>query len=378
LSKWRLLNLGSIDGYTIQAVYEAIASSVGRGLTPNTVVFCYPSHPYVCVGVHQVVELEVDVEYCTSKNIPIIRRQVGGGTVYLDEWQQFYHVIIRSDDPLARLGIEDFFRELLKPVVKFYRSYGLPAMYKPVNDVVINGRKASGNGAAKLHNSMVLIGNVILDFNAEEASKILRVPDIKLRDKLVKSMKEWVTSLKNELGYIPSREEVVERLKESFESELNVDLVESYLTPEELSELDRVRQYISSREWLYGDLLGKEYLMMRYVPGQRVVKIREGHYIVYVDYRSSKTVRLIVELEDGVLRNIIISGDFFIQPINSLPTIEKELTGYKLKELISSGSSLISEVFKRYVLNSSGISPEDIVNALNKVVEVLNTYGIYF
>jgi len=103
-------------------------------------------------------------------------------------------------------------------------------MYKPVNDVVINGRKASGNGAAKLHNSMVLIGNVILDFNAEEASKILRVPDIKLRDKLVKSMKEWVTSLKNELGYTPSREEVVERLKESFESELNVDLVESYLT----------------------------------------------------------------------------------------------------------------------------------------------------
>jgi hydroxylamine reductase (hybrid-cluster protein) len=79
-----------------------------------------------------------------------------------------------------------------------------------------------------------------------------------------------------------------------------------------------------------------------------------------------------------VLRNIIISGDFFIQPINSLPTVEKELTGYKLKELISSGSSLISEVFKRYVLNSSGISPEDIVNALNKVVEVLNTYGIYF
>ena len=372
-----MLNLGSCDGYTIQGVYEAIASSVGRGLTPNTVVFCYPSHPYVCVGVHQVVELEVDVEYCTSRNIPIIRRQVGGGTVYLDEWQQFYHIIIRDEDPLAKLNIEDFFRELLKPVVKFYRSYGLPATYKPVNDVVINGRKASGNGAAKLHNSMVLIGNVIMDFNAEEASKVLRVPDVKLRDKLARSMKEWVTSLKNELGYIPSREEVVKKLKETFESELNVDLVESYLTPEELSELNTVKQYMSSREWLYGDLLGKEYLMMRYVPGQRVVKIREGHYIAYVDYRSSKTIRLIVELEGGRLRNIVISGDFFIQPTNSLPIIEKEIIGYELKELLSSKRSLISEVFGRYVFKSSGISPEDIVNALNKVVETLNTYGVY-
>ncbi|MCS7108922.1 MAG: lipoate--protein ligase family protein, partial [Sulfolobales archaeon] len=204
MSVWRLINLGSAEGYTIHAVYEAIALTVGKGLSPNTLVLCYPSTPYVSVGVHQVVELEVDVNYCRSRNLPIIRRQVGGGTVYLDDGQQFYHVILRIDDKLAGLSIDDFFKELLKPVVKFYRSYGLPASYKPVNDVVINGKKASGNGAAKLHDSMVLVGNVILDFNADEASNILRVPDVKFRDKLAKSMKDWVTGLKNELGYIPS------------------------------------------------------------------------------------------------------------------------------------------------------------------------------
>jgi len=77
-----------------------------------------------------------------------------------------------------------------RSVVNHYRSYGLPATYKPVNDVVINGRKASGNGATELHNSMALIGNVIMDFNAEEISKVLRVPDVKLRDRLAKSMEE--------------------------------------------------------------------------------------------------------------------------------------------------------------------------------------------
>ena len=77
------------------------------------------------------------------------------------------------------------------------------------------------------------------------------------------------------------------------------------------------------------------------------------------------------------MKNIVISGNFFIQPTNSLPIIEKELIGYKLKELLSNKHSLISETFKQYVLKSSGISPEDIVYALNKIVETLNTYRVY-
>jgi len=200
LERWRFVDLGARDGFFIQSVYEAVAKFVGSGAKPPTLVFVYPSHPYVCIGVNQLPDLEVDTELCARLGIPIVRRQVGGGAVYLDPNQQFYHVVVPKDHPLARGGVEEFFRRVLSAVVMFYRSYGLPAVYKPINDVVICGRKASGNGAALLHGSMVLIGNVIRDFDAETAARILRVPDEKLRSHLVKTMSEWITSLRRELG----------------------------------------------------------------------------------------------------------------------------------------------------------------------------------
>ncbi len=150
-------------------------------------------------------EFEVDVEYCRARGFPVIRRQVGGGAVYLDEGQQFYHVIVKDGHPLTKGTVEDFFRRILGAIVEFYKSYGLNAEYKPPNDVLVNGKKASGNGAALMQGSMVLIGNVIMEFNAEEAARVLRVPDEKLRAKLVSSIKEWVTDLRRELGFVLDR-----------------------------------------------------------------------------------------------------------------------------------------------------------------------------
>ena len=127
MERWRFVDLGSRDGFFIQSVYEAIAKYVGMGRAVPTIVFVYPSHPYVCIGVHQLLDLEVDIEFCRSRGIAVVRRQVGGGAVYLDENQQFYHVIVPRNHPLARGTVEEFFRRVLQAVVEFYRSYGLSA-----------------------------------------------------------------------------------------------------------------------------------------------------------------------------------------------------------------------------------------------------------
>ena len=131
--RWRLLNLGPLDGIVIQNIYEAVAWSISRGLAPNTIILCYPSHPYVCIGIHQLIELEIDTDYCSSHGIPIIRRQVGGGAVYLDDKQQFYQLVIHIDHPIAKKTIPEFYKTILRSIVNFYRSYGLQAEYKPIN-----------------------------------------------------------------------------------------------------------------------------------------------------------------------------------------------------------------------------------------------------
>lgn len=371
---WRFIDLGPRDGYFIQSVYEAIAKFVGNGLKPPTIVFVYPSHPYVCIGVHQLPDLEVDMDFCQSRGIPIVRRQVGGGAVYLDQNQQFYHIIIPKDHELTKGSIKDFFQRILQAVVEFYRSYGLPAEYKPINDVVIRGRKASGNGAALLHNAMVLIGNVILDFDAELAARVLRVPDEKLKNYISSSMKEWITSLKRELGFIPQREEVITKLKNSFEEVLQVKLIDSTLSDEEFEETLRIANDMKKREWLYALAHGREDLVRRYDPSSRIVKIREGHYIVYADYRGTKTIRIIAEVVNRTIENVIISGDFFIAPPESLEKLTKRLMGINIKDLDVKLNDVIKHWFNNEVLQSAGLTERDLTESIHKVIEMLNSY----
>ena len=369
MERWRLVYLGPRDGYFIQAVYEAIAKFVGSGRAPPTLVVTWPSHPYVCIGVHQVPELEVDTEFCRSRGLPIVRRQVGGGAVYLDENQVFYHVVVPKSHRLYAGGVEGFFRRVLGAVVRFYRSYGLPAEYKPVNDVVIRGRKASGNGAALLHGAAVLIGNVILDFDADTAARILRLPDEKLRSYVASSMKEWVTSLKRELGYAPPREEVVEGLVRCFSEELGIELVKGGLGPGELREAEAIAGRMRSREWLYGAALGREYLLARYRPGARLVKIREGHFIAYAEHRGVKTVRVVLEAVDGDVRSLLITGDFFVQPPHVVEEVSRRVTGASLGKAPRVAEETAEELFRE--ATAAGVSPRDIGEAVRRAVELI-------
>lgn len=371
MEEWRFVDLGPRDGFFIQSVYEAVAKRVGAGRSPPTVLFVYPSHPYVCIGVHQLPDLEVDIGFCRSKGIPVVRRQVGGGAVYLDQNQQFYHVVVPKDHPVARGPVKSFFERVLRAVVEFYRSYGLPAEYKPVNDVVVRGRKASGNGAALLHEAMVLVGNVILDFDADTAARVLRVPDEKLRSHLVSSMREWVTSLRRELGYVPPRGEVVRRLRESFERALGVKLVEGELSPEELEETGRIASAMRSPEWLYALAHGREYLVHRYAPGTRLVKIREGHYVVYAEHRGAKTVRLTLEVVGEEVRSAILSGDFFVVPPEAVEAFGRRLEGLSVEELRRRAEALAREWFSSDVSTAAGLAPEDVVAAVGKALEIL-------
>ena len=367
MEEWRLVNLGALSPYSIHAVYEAIALAVGTRATPNTIELCYPSEPYVCIGIHQCADLELDLQTCEQLNLKVVRRQVGGGTTYLDPGQQFYHIVVCRDHELAKQPVEKFYESFLKAIVSFYRSYGLSAEYKPINDVVIGGRKASGNGAALLHDVMVLVGNVILDFDPEPMAKVLKVPSEKFRDKVVKDMREWVTSLKREIGYVPDRSEVIDRLVKCFEEALGVKLVQGSLTDLERQKLTELEKLFQSRDWLYSIDLEHKKLMESFKAHR--VKIREGHYVVQADHKALKMIRILAEVVDGALSNVMITGDFFVQPVESVKELEEQLKGCKLTQ--EDIEKRVSDFFKSNKAVFAGVKPEDLVSALLKVKERL-------
>ena len=67
----KLYNLGHVPWMTSQLSYHALAQLGWQGL-----FLVAPSSPYVCIGYHQDLDQDVDVDYCEAQNIPIFRREV--------------------------------------------------------------------------------------------------------------------------------------------------------------------------------------------------------------------------------------------------------------------------------------------------------------
>ncbi|MEE9410143.1 MAG: hypothetical protein V3V41_04385, partial [Candidatus Heimdallarchaeota archaeon] len=98
LEEWDFVILGPIDSIYTQSLWHAAALLRSSGkLERNVLSINWPTYPIISCGYHQAVNQVVDVEYCGEQKIPIIRRAVGGGTVYLDSTQLFYHFIWHNE-----------------------------------------------------------------------------------------------------------------------------------------------------------------------------------------------------------------------------------------------------------------------------------------
>jgi len=207
----KLYRLGTVSWQDSQLLYHALPRLGREGL-----ILLSPGSPYVCTGYFQDVEQEVEVDLCRQLGIPIFRREVGGGAVYLDGEQLFYQLIIHRDNPLVPAGWEAFYRRFLQAPIAAYRALGIPAEYRPVNDILAGARKISGNGAGEIGDYYVLVGNLIADFDYEMMARVLRVPDEKFRDKVYHTLQDNLSTVKRELGSIPPREVLWDLLAAQF------------------------------------------------------------------------------------------------------------------------------------------------------------------
>jgi lipoate---protein ligase len=319
----KLYNLGKVPWMESQLIYHALAE-MGR----EALSLVSPASPYVCIGFHQDVEQEVDLAYCRARNIPVFRRDVGGGAVYLDGDQLFFHLVLHKDNPEAPKGKEAFYRKFLEPIIQVYRRIGVPALYKPVNDVITGTRKISGTGVGEIGDSIVFVGNLIVDFNYDEMARVLRVPDEKFRDKVHKTLKDNLTTIRRELG--------VEQAKAWSEDRLNAMMAEEFQKitgPMDVSQKDEALS--SKMNALAAAMTAEEWLFQRGKRGPgRTVKIRDGVHIVHKAYKAAGgLIRADFEVTDGRLGEVFLSGDFFCFPQDAVRRLEKILAGRPVPEI---------------------------------------------
>lgn len=317
-----LYNLGKVSWEDSQLLYHALAYS-GR----EALVLLSPSTPYVCIGFHQEAEVEVDLPFCDASDIPVFRRELGGGAVYLDGNQFFFQLILKNDNPLIPPRKEAFYSKFLKPVIDTYQQVGIPATFKPVNDVLAGTRKISGTGVGEIEASVVFVGNLILDFNYEMMSRVLKVPDEKFRDKVHKTLKENLTTIRRELD-----PDIASRLDESGLNEILAsefgkvlgEFREQTIDPEIRSVMDRISKRMISPEWLHQR--GRKRT-------GREVKIQTGVNVIQKMHKAQGgLIKASYETRDKRLHNLSLSGDFFCYPSNAIDLLESRLEGIPISE----------------------------------------------
>ncbi len=270
----RVIDAGSVTAWRSQALWHGIADAMGGADAP-VLSLCRPAEPYVGIGYHRRLD-ELDLPACVRLGLPVLRRQLGGGPVYLDSDQLFFQLTLpvgRAPRAVARL-----YAELLAPAVAALRALGVPAQLAGTNDIVAGDRKLSGTGAGQIGEAVVLVGNVMFGFPHERMSEVLAFPDESMRT-------EYLELLRDEIGTLPDLDPacVKQQIVDSYAAGLDAVPVLDGLRADELSAIERWEARLRDPAWLAGPALAST--------SGRQVKVRAGTWL-YAGAREGVDVRV--------------------------------------------------------------------------------------
>jgi len=353
-NKIRLLYMEGVSPLRSQTVYHAVGYAMKED-TPNTIIMVSPNAPYVCIGYHQDMQKEVDLEYCAERNLPVYRREVGGGAVFLDNGQLFTQWIFHKQDLPASL--EERFKLYIDPLVATYQELGINANHRPINDVHVEGKKIGGTGAAQMGIAEILVGSLMYTFDKKTMSKVLKVPSEKMRDKIFESLETYMTTMNEQLGSAPDRAMVKDLYMKKVSEALGAEVYEGEWTAEEEVMAQEIDARFTSDEWLYqkGQL---------HHPG---VKIHEDVHVVETAFKSQGgLIRVIARLREGRIDDVSISGDFTLLPSFALGALEQSLRG--INATPETLTAKIEEAYYRLDIQSPGVTPTDFTTAIMNAV----------
>ncbi|MBW1806029.1 MAG: DUF116 domain-containing protein [Deltaproteobacteria bacterium] len=359
---WRLLDTPPMTAAENMAMDDTLLELKGRGESPNTIRFLQFSPRAVLVGFHQSIEEEIRTGYCRENGIHINRRNTGGGAIFFDENQLGWEVYCDKAFFDVKIPNLRLFRTLCAPVVMALDHLGLEAAFRPRNDIEIQGRKISGTGGTESDDAFMFQGTMLVDFDADTMLRSLKIPIEKLKAKEIDSIKERVTCLKWELGYVPSPDDIKDAIRTGFEKGLNIELEPGELTDSEKRLFEKKLKYYESPEWI-----------------DQVKPIFKRHEVVQAAHKVEGGVvrySLVVDLGRKRIKEIYITGDFLTFPSRGLFDMESRLRGAKLDREQIHG--IIRSFFDQGRVSIPGIDVDDFLKPLDLALEkiAISAYGL--
>lgn len=258
--------------------YLAMEEYVARHIDEKECFFMWQVDPTVIFGRNQVLEAEVNLPYCRSNDIAIFRRKSGGGCVYSDRGNIMLSYIKEGN------SVGFIFDSYMRRITFALQKAGIAAQMSGRNDILIDGRKVSGNAFYQLPDRSIVHGTMLFDTNFDHLENAITPSDKKLQSKGVQSVRQRVTNLKEHtsMSVEEFKQYMIDTLCDS----------ERTLTADEVAAIEAIEATYLDEEFI----LGKN---PRYSYCSEVVRCQAGELSV------------VVELRRRLIESIELKGDFF-------------------------------------------------------------------
>jgi lipoate---protein ligase len=240
-SEIRVLKTGYNTAYWNMALDEVLMKSVRRAMSGTPVLRLYGwNPPAISIGYFQSVEQEVNVQRCNQIGIDIVRRVTGGGAV-LHEYEVTYSFITRKYPQ----NILESYKMVCDPIVNGLINLGFhKTRFAPLNDIVVDGKKVSGNAQTRKDGVLLQHGTILLNVNFKKMFTLLKIPKEKIGDKMIDNVSQRVMSLNRTF------EEVSTAIAVAFRTKFAAKLIFDKITPQEVRDSKvLIREKYATAAW---------------------------------------------------------------------------------------------------------------------------------
>ena len=259
--------------------YLAMEEYVANHIDEEDCFFMWQVEPSVIFGRNQLIENEVNLDYCKKHGINFFRRKSGGGCVYADLSNVMLSYITKDD------SVNFTYHKYTNLIVWALAKMGIQATASGRNDILIEGKKVSGNAFYHLKGRNIVHGTMLYDTNMEHMMSALSPDQAKIRSKGVESIRQHVTLLKDHTSMS------LEAFKKHMRSQLCQR--EIVLTEADIQAIEeRMKEYLTD-DFIYGKNPSYSLIRKYYLDGVGNLEIR-------------------LSLKNGLIKNANILGDYFL------------------------------------------------------------------
>lgn len=260
--------------------YFAVEEYVARHYTDDDYFMGWRVNPTVMLGRNQLIDNEVNTDYCKEHKIDIFRRKSGGGCIYADKGCIQFSYISRA------INANEAFAQYMQRMADLLKGLKIDAQLSGRNDILINGTKVSGCAFYQLSNRSVLHNSLLFDTQLDHLSNALTPAKEKLQSKGVASVRQRVTNVATytQIDILAFMDYVRQEM-------CGTKVLE--LTEEDMKEVAEIEKELASDDFVYGK--NPKYSLIR--------KHR---------FEGVGTLEAHIELKNNIIGSINIVGDYFL------------------------------------------------------------------